>query len=122
MEYGADRKLVSCSEICDCLQCSSASMKSNSDPAAKRGPHSTIRRPSGGLPTSEVFGFPVVNNQFNVLQSNQIAGSPSQEQREEGLVDPKSTRFVRQAAQRTEDQGIVADGGVPATVTVLRNA
>ena len=97
-------------------------MKSNCDPAAKGGPHSSSRRHSGGLPVSEVFGFPVVNNQFNVLQSNQTAESPSQAQRKEGLMDPRSTRLARQAAQRTEDQGIVVDGGVPATITVLRNA
>ena len=100
----------------------SASMQLNSDPTVKRGPHPSSRRQSGGLPASEVFGFPIVNNQFSVLQSNQTTGSPSQEQREERLVDPRSTRLARQAAQRTEDQGIVADGGIPATVTVLRNA
>ena len=59
------------------------------------------------------------DNQFNVLQP---AVSQSQTQREEGLVDPRSTRLSRLAAQRAEDQGTLADGGFPATVTLHSDA
>ena len=66
-----------------------------------------------------MFGFPVAANQFRVLSP---AESQSQLQREEGLVDPRSTRLFRLAAQRAEDRGTMADGGIPATVTLDRDA
>ena len=62
------------------------------------------------------------NNQFSILQTVQSAESQSQPQREEGLVDPRSTRLLRLAARRAEDQGTLAEGGVPATVTLPRDA
>ena len=75
-------------------------MEPISDSVAQEGPRSFNRHLNGGNPVSAVFGFPVSENQFKVLQT---AGSQSQTQREEGLVDPKSTRLSRLAAWRAED-------------------
>ena len=85
-------------------------MESTQDIVAQKGPHSLNRRLNGGISASEVFGFPVSSNQFNVLQTVQPAESQSQPQREEGLVNPRSTRLLRLAAQRAKDQGTLADG------------
>ena len=103
----------------DYLQDRSAIMESTCEKTAQKSPHSFNRRPSGGNPVSAVFGFPVSENQFKVLQT---AGSQSQTQREEGLVDPRSTRLSRLAARRAEDQGTLTDGGVLATVTLIGDA
>ena len=94
-------------------------MDYTNDLVAQQRPHSFNRRPSGGTPASEMFGFSVSENQFNVLLP---AVSQSQAQDEEGLVDPRSTRLLRLAARRAEDQGTLVDGGVPATVIVNRDA
>ena len=104
------------------MQNRSTKMESTSDSVAQKGPHSIKRRPSGGIFASEVFGFPVSNNQFSVLQTVQPAESQSQLQREEGLVDPRSTRLSRLATQRAEDRGTLADRGFLATVPVYRDA
>ena len=97
-------------------------MESTSDSVAQKGPHSIKRRPNGGLSISEVLGFPMSNNQFSVLQTVQTAEFQSQSLREEGLVDPRSTRLTRLAARRVEDQGTLAHRGFPATVLVFRDA
>ena len=56
-------------------------MESTQDTVAQKGPHSFNRRPSGGISVSEVYGFPVSNNQFSILQTVQPAESQSQSQR-----------------------------------------
>ena len=89
---------------------------------APKGFQQLSQFPKTELPSNELFGFPVSSNQFNVLQPDQTAGSQSQEQKEEGLVDPRSTRLSRQAANRAEGQGTMADGKIPVTVSVLRDA
>ena len=58
--------------------------------------------------TPTVVGFPVSENQFNVLQQSEFAESPEQD---EGLQDPRQTRAQRlQAAKRTEDQRFLYEG------------
>ena len=89
---------------------------------AQQKPHPVNRRPSGGTLANEMFGFPIAENQFNALQIVQPAESQTQLQREEGLVDPRTTRRLREAAKRAEAQGILADGEIPATVPVDRDA
>ena len=97
-------------------------MNPTSDSMVQQRPHSVNQRPSGGTLASEVFGFPIAENQFNALQILQPAKSQRQLQREEGLVDPRTTRHLRVAAKRAEAQGILADGEIPATVPVDRDA
>ena len=97
-------------------------MDSISDSLAPQGPQSFSCRPSGGNLPSEVFGFPVAVNQFNALQTIKPAESQSQLQREEGLVDPRTTRHLRIAAQRTDDKGSLEDGEMPTTAPVDRDA
>ena len=56
----------------------------------------------------------------DVLQSTEPAVSQSQVQREDGLIDPRSTRLSRlQAAKRAEDQETLANGGSFNTVPLL---
>ena len=71
----------------------------------QKGSHSTSRRPSGESSVQTVFGFPVDQNQFTVLQTDQSAECQRSTERDEGLVDPRTTRLLRWAAQRTDDQG-----------------
>ena len=97
-------------------------MDSTSGSLAPQGPQSFRSRPSGGNLPSEVFGFPIAENQFNALQTVKPAESQRQLQREEGLVDPRTMRYLRIAAQRTEAQGILADGEIPATEPIDRDA
>ena len=87
----------------DCLQFRHVAMDTNSDPVVRDRPQSTVHRPQSERSSiSTVFGFPVAANQYEALQSAEFQ-SPGQ--REEGLVDPKTTRRLRQAARRVaEDQ------------------
>ena len=78
-------------------------MDSNSDSVTIKGPQSSNRRPSGGISVKEVFGFLVVENKFSALQENQPAVSQRSTQRDEGLVDPRTTRHLRWAATRTDN-------------------
>ena len=103
----------------DCLQYRSVTMNPTNDSMAQQRPQSFNHRPSGGNPASEMFGFPVAANQFTVLQ---FAEFQSQVQREEGLVDPRSTRHLRLAAQEAGNRGTMAEGEIPATVLVERDA
>ena len=73
-------------------------MKSARGNAAQRRPNLSHRRPSGEIPASAVYGFPMLENQFNVLQSIEPGVSTSQVQGEERLIDPRSTRLSRQQA------------------------
>ena len=97
-------------------------MDSINDFMAQQSPQSMNRRFSGDTSVSEVFGFPIAANQFSTLPSIQSVEIQCQLQREEGLVDPKTTRHLREAAKRAEAQGILADGEIPATVLVERDA
>ena len=92
------------------------SMDSIHDSMAQQSPQPVNRRFRGDTSVSEVFGFPIVANQFSALQSSQSAELECQLQREEGLVDPRTTRHLRIAAQRTDEEGSLADVGMPATI------
>ena len=93
-------------------------MDSNSDFVTWKEPQSSSRRPSGGNNASEVFGFPVSENQFSTLQTELPAVSSQRpsKQREEGLVDPRSTRHLRAAVQGTDERGSKTEGTDSATV------
>ena len=92
-------------------------MDTKSDSVTGKGPLSSNRRPSGGNNASEVFGFPVSENQFSTLQSElPTVSQRSTEQREEGLVDPRTTRHLRAAAQRTDERRSKTEGADSATV------
>ena len=97
-------------------------MYSNSDSVTGKGPQSSSRRPSGGNIASDVFGFPLSTNQFSTLQSNQFAESQRSTENEEGLVDPRSTRHLRAAAQRTDERGSKTEGAVSASVHLANSA
>ena len=57
-----------------------------------------------------MYGFPISANQFQVLQTEQqAASSRSTEQKEEGLIDPRTTRQRRWAAQGTEGKEAKAE-------------
>ena len=62
-------------------------MEPTNDSMTCKGPQSVNRRPSGGIPASEVFGFPVSANQYTVLQP---AESHSQVQKKEGSWTPEA--------------------------------
>ena len=88
----------------------------NSDSVTGKRPQSSNRRLSGGNIVSDVFGFPLSTNQFSTLQSNQFAESQRSTENEEGLVDPRTTRHLRAAAQRTDDRGNKTEWADSATV------
>ena len=95
-------------------------MKPVSGNSAQRRPQPSHRCPSEEIPASAVFGFPVSENQFNVLQYTELAVSQSRVQREDGLIDPRTTRLSRlQAARRADDQETLLDGGIFNTEPVI---
>ena len=51
---------------------------------------------------SAVYGFPISENQFNILTSEQATASQQTTQSEEGLIDPRTTQRLRWARQRAE--------------------
>ena len=75
------------------------------DLVTQKSPQTVNRRLSGDTSVSEVFGFPVVENQFTVLQSSQSAETQCQERDNVGLMDPRTTRHLRIAANRADDRG-----------------
>ena len=79
-------------------------MDSNSDPVIPKEPHTSSRRVGGGKNVSEVYGFPIAVNQFAALQENQPAESQRSTHRGVGLMDPRTTRHLRWAAARTDNQ------------------
>ena len=91
------------------------------DSVTQNSPYIVNRRLSGNTSVREVFGFPVSANQFSTLQASQPAETQCQEQEDVGLVDPRTTRHLRRAAQRTDDEGSLADVGMPATVPTDSN-
>ena len=96
-------------------------MDSINDSMAQQSPQSVNRRFSGDTSVSEVFGFPIAANQFSTLQSSQPAETQCWEQDEVGLVDPRTTRHLRIAANRADDRGSQADVDNSATVLIHRN-
>ena len=97
-------------------------MELNSDSATWKEPHTASRHVSGGNAVNTVFGFPVEENQFQVLHSDQPAESQRQVQREEGLVDPRMTRRLRWAARGTEDSRAKTKEAASAIVSVYSSA
>ena len=93
-------------------------MDSNIDSVLPSGPQSFKRRHNGRSPVSEVFGFPVDQNQFSTLQSElpAVASQRPTVQREEGLVDPRTTRQLRWATRGTDDQEAKTEQATIATV------
>ena len=84
-------------------------MEPVSDPVMREEPQASDRQPhSERTPTNAVYGFPVAANQYSVLRS---AESQSPGQREEGLVDPRTTRHLRQAAERAGNREKMETGG-----------
>ena len=97
-------------------------MKSKSDSVTPNEPQSSRRRISGGKNVSEVFGLPVNANQFSALSENQTAVCQrSTEQREVGLVDPRTTRHLRWSAQQADDNEAKTKQAESATVLSLSN-
>ena len=91
-------------------------MDRKSDAVLQSGPQQTSRRYSDA---SNVFGFPTSANQFQVLETDQSAtSSRSTEQRQEGLIDPRTTRQQRWAARGTEAQRTETERATAATVSV----
>ena len=89
------------------------------NPVMRDRPPSAVGQPQRErTPVSAVFGFPVAENQYLVLQS---AKSQSPGQREEGLVDPRTTRHLRQAAASVGNRETMETGGNSFTVH-LENA
>ena len=108
--------------VWDCLKYRSLAVNATSDSMVQKSPQSSSRQCSGGSSVQIVFGFPVDQNQFNVLQNNQTAESQKSTEREEGLVDPRTTRLQRLAAQRTEDTRDQAVEELTTTVPTLSTA
>ena len=91
------------------------------DSVTQNHPSTVNRRLSGDTSVSEVCGFPIAANQFNVLQASQPAKTQCQEQNDVGLVDPRITRHLRIAANKANDRGSQADVGSSATVPTFSN-
>ena len=83
-------------------------MEPVSDPVVRKEPQASNRRPRSERIPASVFGFPVAANQYSVLQSAEFQ-SPGQG--EEGLVDPRTTRHLRQAAARAGNWEKMEAGG-----------
>ena len=75
------------------------------DSVTQNSPQIVNRRLSGNTSVSEVFGFPIAANQFSILQASQPAETQCQEQEDVGLVDPRTTRHLRIAANRADERG-----------------
>ena len=76
-------------------------MKPAVEHEAPKGPQQPIQFPRTQIPSSSVFGFPVLINQFQTLQDSKPAASTGQVQVSDRLVDPRRTRLARlQAARR----------------------
>ena len=91
-------------------------MDRKSDAVLQSGPQQTSRRYRDA---SNVFGFPTSANQFRVLETEQSAtSSRSIEQRQEGLIDPRTTRQRRWASRGTEAQRTETERAIVATVSL----
>ena len=95
-------------QLQNCLQCRRVTMEPVSDPVMQEGPQPSDHQPrSERTPASAVFGFPVAANQYEALQSAEFQ---SPRQREGGLVDPRTTRHLRQAAARADNWQMLEAG------------
>ena len=89
-------------------------MEPASDPVVREEPPSSSRPPlSERTPVEAVYGFPVAANKYEALQSAE-AQSPGP--REEGLVDPRTTRHLRQAAAQAGNRDMLESRGNSFTV------
>ena len=91
-------------------------MKLKSDSRAQNSPSSVHHRPSGGTSMETVLGFPVEANQFSILSNQPAEYQCPREEEEVGLVDPRTTRHLRTAANRAEARGRQAEIQHPAIV------
>ena len=71
---------------------------------APKGPNQPTQRPKTEIPSSSVYGFPVSDNQFQLLQDSQPSMSTNQSQSQDRLIDPRRTRLARQQAARRTDE------------------
>ena len=72
---------------------------------AQRRPNQPSQLPRTEIPSSSVYGFPVLVNPFQSLQELQLAVSTNQSQIQDRLIDPRKTRLARlQAARRDAEQ------------------
>ena len=91
-------------------------MKPASDPVVREGPQAMNRQfQSERTPVRTVYGFPVAANQYAELQSVELQ-CPSP--REAGLVDPRTTRHLRQATVRAGNREEIETGGYSLAVHV----
>ena len=97
-------------------------METQSDSVTGKGPQTSGRCLSGGQNASDVFGFPISANQFNILESNQTAEFQCPREDEMGLVDPRTTRHLRAAASRAEARGSQTKDSRPTTVHYTSDA
>ena len=89
-------------------------MDRTSDAVLQSKPQQTSRQCSD---VRNVFGFPTSANQFQSLETEpSAASSRSTEQRPEGLIDPRTTRQRRWAAQGIEAQRTETERAAAATV------
>ena len=92
-------------------------MEKKSESVLQSGLPSSIRQHSGTSVPSNVFGFNLSENQFQLLNSEQTASSPrSTEQHQEGLIDPRTTRQRRWSTRGTAGQETKTEEGQLATV------
>ena len=90
---------------------------------APKRPRQPTQVPSSEISSSSVFGFPVSENQFQLLQDSRSAESRRTEQVEERSKDLRSTRLSRQSAAReTEEQGTSAAEGICYYVPPVKDA
>ena len=83
-------------------------MKPVSDPVVREGPQAVNRQlQSERTPVKTIYGFPVATNQYSKLQSVELQ-CPSP--REAGLVDPRTTRHLRQATVRAGNREEIETG------------
>ena len=85
-------------------------MKPASDPVVREVPQAMNRHhQSERTPVRAIYGFPVAANQYAELQPVELQ-SPSP--REEGLVDPRTTRHLRQATVRAGNREEMETGDI----------
>ena len=93
---------------------------------APREPHQPTQLPRTEIPSVSMYGFPVLSNQFQLLEDSEPAVSTNQVQNSDRLIDPRKTRLARlQAAKKTDEQGIsgsLSNGGIFDIVPLVRDA
>ena len=90
---------------------------------APRRPHQPSQFPRKEIPSSSVFGFLVLVNQYQLLKDSRSAESTSSRQVQDRLIDTRTTRLDRQrAARRDTGQGTITNEGIFHTVPPVRDA